>query len=149
MVSYLREKGHRVFAYLEDLFGAARQAPNSFEGVCRTRALGRYIARLFRRLRLWLHLRKVEFSRKQRLEILGIEVDTCRRLFLLGTEKMAKIERAARLLICKASSSRRLISERDIRRFAALGNSVSPAILDARLRLWELFDAISTARRPG
>ena len=62
---------------------------NLKDGPARTRALGRFVSRLFKRLGLWLHPNKADFTGAQRLDILGIEVDTERQLFLLGEEKWA------------------------------------------------------------
>lgn len=141
VVTYLRGRGHRVFSYLVDFFGAARSATLGTSGVADITTLGDEMKSLFFALGLSLHPGKCDFSRTRRLEILGIVVDTEQQRFLLSPTKLRKIEVSARGLLHYASRHRRVVRARDIRRFARLGNSVSPALVDARLRLRELFNA--------
>ena len=96
---------------------------------------------LFERLGPLLHPRKCDFLCSTRLEILGIFVDTRKKMLLLSAAKLSKTELQARRLIRYASQHRRYVRVTDIRRFAGLGNSVSPSVVDARLRLRELFDS--------
>lgn len=68
-------------------------------------------------------------------------VDTEKALFLLSAGKLSKIEVQARRLLRYAVQPRRHVRVTDIRRFSGLGNSVTPAVVDARLRLRELLDS--------
>ena len=141
VVAHLRARGHRVFAYLDDFFGAARRSSSKCATTGDTKLLGEEIQDLFRKLGLLLHPRKCDFSGSKRVEILGIVVDTEKALFLLSAAKLSKIEVQARRLLRYAAQHRRQVRVTHIRGFAGLGNSVTPAVVDARLRLRELFDS--------
>ena len=65
VVQHLRGLGHKVFAYLDDLFGVARSRESTSDGTRPTALLGRYMKRLFEKLGLWLHPEKVDFSGKK------------------------------------------------------------------------------------
>jgi hypothetical protein len=150
VVAHLRSKGHRIYSYLDDFFGAAATGcadePATEEDTVRA---GRDIFTLFRRLGLRLHPTKSDFTGRRALEILGILVDTRRALFLLSPAKLRKLEVAARRLLAHAASHRRHVPVRMLRSFAGLGNSTNLAVVDARLRLRELFDALSVPPRTG
>jgi ribonuclease HI len=146
VVAHLRSRGHRIYSYLDDFFGAAATACAGAPATeVDTQQAGRDISALFRRLGLWLHPTKCDFSGRRELEILGILVDTRRAMFLLSPTKLRKLETAARRLLAYASSHRRHVPARALRSFAGLGNSTNLAVVDARLRLRELFDALSQA----
>jgi ribonuclease HI len=148
VVSYLRAKGHRVFSYLDDFFGAGATPRNDHPATeADTARLETDMRSLFARLGLTLHPTKCDFAGSQSLEILGILVDTRRAQFLLAPEKLRKVEGAARRLLAHARTHRRYVSARALRSFAGLGNSTGLAVVDARLRLRELFDALSLAGR--
>jgi hypothetical protein len=59
------------------------------------------------------------------------------------------VESAARVLLAHASRNRRHVPACSLRSFAGLGNSTGLAVADARLRLRELFDALSACTRPA
>ncbi len=142
VVAHLRQRGHRVFSYLDDFFGAARPSPRSgVAGPTETTALRQELKRLFRRLGLRVHPVKTDFTGATRLEILGILVDTRAKLLLLSPRKLARVEMGARRLLSLATSHRRLVGATAIRSFAGLANAAAPAVVDARLRLRALFDA--------
>lgn len=84
VVAWLRSLGHRVFAYLDDFFGAAKPArPGAATGKKEAAELGRVIIVLFAKLSLALHPEKSYLSGSTRLEILGILVDTEEERFIL------------------------------------------------------------------
>jgi hypothetical protein len=146
VVSYLRARGHRVFSYLDDFFGAGSTARNDHPATeDDTLRAGKDIRVLFARLGLTLHPTKSNFAGSRALEILGILVDTRRAQFLLSPEKLRKIEGAAQRLLAHARNHRRHVPARALRSFAGLGNSTGLAVVDARLRLRELFDALPPA----
>jgi hypothetical protein len=64
-------------------------------------------------------------------------------MFLLLPGKLRKLETAALRLLAHAASHRRHVPARALRSFAGLGNSTNLAVVDARLRLRELFDALA------
>jgi hypothetical protein len=81
--------GHRVYSYLDDIFGAAATAHAGVPATeADTKMAGRDISTLFRRLGLWLHPTKCDFVGKRELEVLGILVDTKRKMFLLSPAKL-------------------------------------------------------------
>lgn len=144
IVAFLRRLGHRVFSYIDDFFGAAKPASKGQPtGRAETRGLGRLMSILFTKLGLTLKPEKCVFDGRTRLEILGILVDTTAAQFLLPPTKVSKIERAARALLTYATRHRRYVRRREVQRFAGLANATSPAVVDCRLRLRELFDALS------
>jgi hypothetical protein len=108
VVAYLRARGHRVFSYLDDFFGAVGTARHDHPAIeADTARAERDIRALFARLGLTLHPTKCEFAGARSLEILGIQVDTRRAQFLLSPEKLRKVEVAARRLLAHASAHRR------------------------------------------
>ena len=144
VVAHLREKGHRVISFLDDFFGAARNSGPHGVSAADTRVLGDEMIALFAKLGLLLHPHMCDFSGSRRLEILGIVVDSEKELFLLSVSKLVKIEVQARRLLRYAAKHRRHVRVTDIRRFAGLGYSVIPAVVDARLRLCELFNRVTS-----
>jgi Reverse transcriptase (RNA-dependent DNA polymerase) len=79
MVSYLRARGHHVFSYLDDFFGAGSTARNDHPTTeADTARAGRDIRQLFARLGPTLHPTKCDFAGSRSLEIPGILVDTRR-----------------------------------------------------------------------
>lgn len=142
VVVHLRSMGHRAFAYLDDFFGAARSSTTGPASPSDTDQLHTEMKALFSALGLQLRPDKCDFSGSRQLDILGILVDTERALFLLSKKKLSKIELQARQLLRYASQHKRYVRVKDIRKFAGLGNSVTPAVVDARLRLRELFNSI-------
>jgi Reverse transcriptase (RNA-dependent DNA polymerase) len=147
VVAYLRAKGHRVYSYLDDFFGAGgtvrNDHPASEADTARAETDMRF---LFARLGLALHPTKCDFTGSRSLEILGILVDTSRAQFLLSPAKLRKVEGAAQRLLAHARAHRRHVPARALRSFAGLGNSTGLAVVDARLRLRELFDALTPAK---
>lgn len=68
-------------------------------------------------------------------------VDTEKALFLLSAAKLSKIEVQARRLPRHAAQHRRHVGVTNNWCIASLGNSATPAVVDARLRLRELLDS--------
>lgn len=150
VVGFLRRLGHRVFSYLDDFFGAAKPAPGgSVAGPSDTLALGRLMRLLFDKLGLQLHPKKCLFDGTPHLEVLGILIDTQAEMFLLPPHKLAALERSAASLLRYAAQHRRFVKRKAVERFAGLANAAGPAVVDARLRLRELFFALSHAEVSG
>ena len=143
VVALLRARGHRVFAYLDDLFGAACSSSWQGESTGDKEPLKEEIQELSRRMGLLLHPRKCHFSRIKHLEILFIVIDTEIARFLLSAAKLSKIKFHVHRLLRYATQYRRHVRVTDIRRFPGLGNSVTPAVVDDRLWLRELFDSFN------
>ena len=64
-------------------------------------------------------------------------------MFLLGPQKLKRLETAAHRLLGRASCGGRVLTQREIRSFAGVANAAAPAVVDALLRLRELFNAIA------
>jgi Reverse transcriptase (RNA-dependent DNA polymerase) len=123
VVAYLRAKGHRIFSYLDDFFGAGATARNDHPATEADTARAEMdIRSLFARLGLTLHPTKCDFVGSRALEILGIMVDTRRAQFLLSPAKLRKVEGAARRLLAHARAHRRHVPARALQSFAGLGN---------------------------
>jgi hypothetical protein len=148
VVSFLRARGHRLFSYLNDFFGAAATARNDHPVTeADTRRVERDVHELFSRLGLTLHPTKSHFEGSRAPEILGILVDTRRARYLLSPEKLLKVYSAVRVLLSHSSRNRRHVPVRSLRSFAGLGFTWL-VVIDARLRLRGLFDALSACTRP-
>ena len=106
VVAHLREKGHRVFSYLDDFFCAASSSSTHGASAADRRVLGDEIIALFAKLGLLLHTHKCDFSGSRRLEILGIVVDSKKELFLLGVSKDRGTGVSA-ITVCLATTSAR------------------------------------------
>ena len=147
VAAHLRGQGHRIFSYLDDFFGALRSSILGLSTVADTVKFGQEMKTLFRRLGLSLHRGMCDFSGTRRLEILGILVGTERAMFVLSAEKLRKVEQEARRLLRYASQHKRRLRVSDIHRFAGISNSLSPAVVYARLHLRELFDAVKVCHQ--
>lgn len=144
VVAFLRKLGHRVFAYMDDFFGATKPGGVGIAtGEYDTESLGRFMGLLFEKLGLTLKSEKCDFTGKKLLEILDILVDTEKEMFLLPPSKGGWIEGRARKLLRHAASHRLFVRCKELQKFAGLENSSSPALADCWLRLRELFDDMS------
>lgn len=100
VVEYLRERGHRMFAYLGDFFGA--DTTNNVKkpaSTSDTASAEVYLSHLFARLSHFLNPTKTYFSGPAPLKILGIMVDNERPEFSLSTGKLGRVELRAKLLL--------------------------------------------------
>ena len=68
VIAHLRARGHRIYSYLDDFFGAARSSAQG-EGTMEhdTAFLGTELCHLFARISLELHPEKCDFSGRQQL----------------------------------------------------------------------------------
>jgi hypothetical protein len=71
-------------------------------------------------LGITIHPKNSDFSGKTALELLGIVVDTQRKLYLLSPEKNYKISRAARIFRRLCIQNKRRWPLRDLQRFCGL-----------------------------
>ena len=126
----------RVLPYLDD-----------FLCVCRSREeavlAARWIRELLDDLGLPWHPSKCQWEPVQVLEHLGLVIDTERGLFLVSPKRVAKIQRAARDLLCRAAAGRRWLPAKAVAAFAGLGQSTSLAVTCARLHLRSLYDDLA------
>ena len=87
---------------------------------------------------------KCHWTPTQQLQHLGLGLDTARGLFMVTPQRMARLQKTAKDLLCKAAASARHIFAKQLAQFCGLANSVQLAVLPARLYLRELFNCLST-----
>ena len=81
----------------------------------------------------------------QRLEHLGMVVDTKQAVFQVTPARCGKLRTLAKDILCRASRDRRLISRKALQSFCGLGNSTSLACPAARFYLRELYTVCASA----
>lgn len=146
VVGFLRSLGHRIFAYLDEFFGAAKPlCPGGTASPVETQALERLMQLLFHEFGLQIHPKKCFFHGFPRLELLGILVDTESQQFLLPPKKLCDLARSSDHLLRHASRHRSFVRVKGVQRFASLAKSAAPDIVDHRLRLRELFNCLTPA----
>jgi len=96
-------------------------------------------------LGLQRHTTKGVWEPTQRLQHLGLEVDTARGLFVVPPQKVYAIRRLARDMLCRATSQRRRLPVHAVAQFTGLVQSVSLACPMARFYTRALYDAQATA----
>lgn len=150
VVGFLCRLGHRAFSYLYYFFEAARLMRAEEETGNKGAGKPRRVMRLlFDKLGLTLHRNKRFFAGKKSLEVLGILVHTPQERFVLSARNLTAIELAARRLLRSAARHCRYLRCKDVERFAALENFSGLTVVDCRLRLRELFVALSTGLEPS
>lgn len=133
----VRSRGIRCLPYVDD-----------FLAICSTRgeayAARRRAAEVMDRLGITRHPEKGFWEPTQRLEHLGLEVDTAQGLFLVPPQKLNKLMGQARDIIMLAARERRLVSARYLAGFIGYAQSVQLACPAARFYLRSLHDALAT-----
>jgi ribonuclease HI len=129
-------RGARCLVYLDDFLMLFATKEDAEAGSVRARAL-------LERLGLHWEERKCQWEPVQRLEHLGLEVDTVRGLFLVTPKRVNKLEREATDLICRGNRARRLVPCRLLAKFCGLAQSVDLAVPAARFFLRELYTCLS------
>ena len=80
----------------------------------------------------------------QRLEHLGMVVDSARGVFQVTPKRVKKLRMAAKDLICRATRDRRLVPKKMLGSFAGLGQSVELAVPACRFYLRAAYDSMGT-----
>lgn len=80
----------------------------------------------------------------QRLEHLGMVVDTKKGVFQITPAKLNKLRITAKDVLCRAARQRRLINKKALAKFCGQANAVSLAVPEARFRLRELYWCMSS-----
>jgi ribonuclease HI len=132
-------RGMRCLAYVDDFLCLARTRREALR--CRDR-----IAYVLARLGLTRHPEKGYWEPTQRLEHLGMDVDTAEGLFRVPPAKLAGLMQQAGAILAIASRDRRLVSVRTLASFVGYAQSVELACPAARFYLRALHDVMATRR---
>ena len=130
-------RGMRMLAYVDDFLALARTRAEAH--ACRER-----IAYVLDRLGLVRHPDKGYWEPTQRLEHLGLDVDTAEGMFRVPPAKLAGLMRQARDILATAARERRLVRVRTLASFVGYAQSVELACPAARFYLRSLHDAMAT-----
>lgn len=145
-VTELRRRGWRVLAYVDDFLIAPSRAgvPSSRED-CRE-AVG-WIERLLRRLGIRRKEGKGEWAGAQRVEHLGVVVDSMKMRFSVTEEKADRVRSMARKLIQCAMLGKRRVPASLVKSFCGTCVSLSLAMPWARFYTRALYSDTSGARK--
>ena len=137
-----RARPGRLLWYLDDFLLLGR-TPDEAE------ALRERAAALFDELGLCLRREKCQWEAVQRLEHLGLVVDTVEGVFAVGPDKALRLRSEAQRLLRHARERQRRVSKRDLARFTGLAQFASLAIRRARFRCRALYDAMGELKGWG
>ncbi len=140
LIGWLRARGHRVLAYLDDFIVLASSPEQA-------RASTRALTELLERVGFVLALDKCVLEPVQRLTFLGFEIDTIcssEPMLFVPPAKQAALLKATKSL-SRAATSSSSIPARRLARWVGLAASLTRAIIPARALLRNLQGAISTA----
>lgn len=142
VVQYLRERGFRILAYVDD-FGGAPPAPPGVPAIkAQAQAAYRFITKLFGELGLKLHPTKGVSDGPTRVRLLGHMLDTKLARFLLPEDRVDKVVAMAVTLSRHATQHRRWVSFKILRRMCGTAVSTTLSVPPARYHLRSLFTAL-------
>ena len=130
-------RGMRVLPYVDDFLALAATREEALR--CRER-----IEYVLNRLGITRHPEKGYWEPTQRLEHLGLEVDTEAGLFLIPPSKLKELARRAVGVMTVAAADRRLVPVRQLAGFVGFAQSVELACPATRFYLRELHDVMAT-----
>ena len=131
------KRGMRVLPYMDDFLILARSRREALR--CQHRA-----QQVLDKLGLRRNPKKGQWEPTQRIEHLGLEVDTVKGLFRVPDSRMQKISALAKQIIQESKRRQRLIPVRRLAQFTGLAQSVYLAVAPARYYLRELHDVMSS-----
>ena len=126
-----KKRGMRVLPYMDDFLVLARNRREAL----RFRA---QVTEILDGLGLRRNVNKGHWEVAQRVEHLGLEVDTAVGVFRVTETRLAKIQSVARKIITESKRRGRLIPARRLAQFTGLAQSVYLAVAPARFYLREL-----------
>lgn len=130
-------RGCRVLPYVDDFLALASTRAEAY----RIRARVEYV---LHRLGITRHPEKGYWEPTQRLEHLGLDVDTEAGLFRVPPAKLKELMQRASGIVAVAASERRLVPVRQLAGFVGYAQSVELACPAARFYLRELHDVMAT-----
>lgn len=132
-----RVRGLRILPYMDDFLVLCRSRSEAIEARER-------VTQVLAALGLKRNENKGHWEVTQRLEHLGMLVDTRRGLFQVTPARLAKIKAVAKETLCDAKRHSRLHPARRLARFTGLAQCVYLAVPPARHYLRALHDCLST-----
>ena len=132
-------RGMRVLPYMDDFLGLS----DSLESALRARD---YAEAVLHALGLSRNTGKGVWEPVQRIEHLGVGIDTSAGLFFVPPEKLARITCMAKGLLSRGSRCARRVPVRDLAAFCGLTQSMYLAIPPARFLNRSLHDVVGTRR---
>jgi len=136
-VRALRSQGIRVLPYLDDFLILASSTDEAI--VARNGAQD-----LLQRLGLRRNVNKGQWEPAQRIEHLGVEIDTQRGLFLIPPRKVATLTGAAASILRYAKTHRGWVSKKKLANVCGMALSLRVALRNARTITRSLYDVMST-----
>ena len=130
-------RGMRVLPYVDDFLCLARTRREALR--CRQR-----IQYVLDRLGLMRYPEKGYWEPTQRLEHLGMDVDTAEGMFRVPPAKLSGLMQQAGAILAIASAARRLVAVRTLAGFVGYAQSVELACPEARFYLRALHDVMAT-----
>ena len=143
LVEWLRARGFRIIAYVDDFGGAPPAAGDAPATATEARAAWRQVHQLLQRLGLRMHPVKGVKDGPSSMQLLGHVVDTRAGMFFLPDSRVQKIVAMATGLARYAAAHQRWVSFTLLRRFCGTAVSASLSVPSARFRLRSLFTALS------
>lgn len=142
VVQWLRERGFRMIAYVDD-FGGAPPTEGTGPATSAEAVLAyQTVSSLLTRLGLRMHPVKGVRHGPTSMPLLGHVIDTSTGLFTLPADRVANIVNQARTLSLRATSHNRWVSFRALRRFCGTAVSSTLSVPTARFHLRSLFNAL-------
>lgn len=121
MVAIIRHLVYRVFAYIHDLYGAAKKAiTEKAAGKSEKHQLGELMRMQIQNFGPKLKPEKCTFDAARQLEIPGSLVDPENRKLRLNPKKIVKIRYTSCRLISYSTKNRRFLKRRDVQSFTEL-----------------------------
>ena len=132
--------GGNLSPYLDDFLGSA-----STESAAARAAVA--VAQLFHKLGILVHDKKSILQPGQRVEHLGMLVDTVAGMFEVTGKRVGKVVAAARQLLGDVSRHSRWVNKRDLAKFTGLAQSTRLGVPYCMLYLREMYNCFATC--PG
>eukprot|EP00170_Pyropia_yezoensis_P002933 contig_12294_g2940 len=142
IVQALRGEGFRIIAYVENFGGGVPTRRRRGATKAEAAAAGRRVKQLFWSLGLYLYPSKGGWEGTSCLPLLGLLVETERRLLLLRPDRAANVMRMADRLLAEAKTHQRWVRHLAMRSFCGTVVSTNLAVPEARYRLRSLCTAM-------
>jgi hypothetical protein len=135
----IESRGMRVLPYMDDFLGLCASRGDAL-------AARDYAQRVLDALGLQRNVDKGVWDPVQRLEHLGVGVDTAAGLFYVPPEKLLRITRTAKALLSRGARCARRVPVRELAAFCGLTQSLYLAMPPARFLNRSLHDVVGTRR---